>query len=93
MKRTTVGIREAKANLSRLLKDVQKGAEILLTDRGRPIGKIVPVNLNNLSLKQRINALERNGAIETAKDTSKVLSPLSVEKDIAQKILLEDRES
>jgi prevent-host-death family protein len=42
MKSLRIGIREAKINLSKLLKNVQKGKEIIITDRGKPVGKIVP---------------------------------------------------
>ena len=39
----TVGSFEAKTHLSRLLKDVEKGEEIIITNRGRPVARIVPV--------------------------------------------------
>ncbi len=93
LKKTTVGIRDAKANLSKLLKEVQKGAEIILTDRGRPVGKLVPVKLENLTLYQRIHALEKNGVLEPAKESNRVVSPISVREGIGQKILQEDRDS
>ncbi len=43
-----VGVREAKAHLSRLLKMVQEGREVVLTDRGKPVGRIVPVEKTEL---------------------------------------------
>jgi len=39
----TVGIRELKAHLSRHLKRVQSGARLVVTDRGRAIASIQPV--------------------------------------------------
>jgi len=36
------GIREARQNLSALIDDVQKGHEIVITDRGRPVARLVP---------------------------------------------------
>jgi prevent-host-death family protein len=36
------GIREARQNLSALIEDVRKGREILITDRGRPVARLVP---------------------------------------------------
>jgi prevent-host-death family protein len=39
-----VGIRELRADLSRWLKRVQRGEEILVTDRGTPIARIVSAN-------------------------------------------------
>ena len=39
----TVGIRELKAHLSRHLKRVQTGVRLVVTDRGRSIATIAPV--------------------------------------------------
>ena len=36
----TVGVRELKAHLSRVLRDVQRGERILVTDRGRVIAEL-----------------------------------------------------
>ncbi|MGH7709103.1 MAG: type II toxin-antitoxin system Phd/YefM family antitoxin [Vulcanimicrobiaceae bacterium] len=36
------GIREVRQNLSILLEDVRNGREILITDRGRPVARLVP---------------------------------------------------
>ncbi len=36
------GIREARQNLSLLLEEVRKGREVLITDRGRPVARLVP---------------------------------------------------
>jgi prevent-host-death family protein len=38
----TAGVREARQNLSALLDEVKKGREILITERGRPVAKLVP---------------------------------------------------
>jgi prevent-host-death family protein len=37
------GVREARHNLSSLLDDVRKGREVTITDRGRPVARLVPV--------------------------------------------------
>lgn len=39
-----VGIRELRADLSRYLKRVREGEEIVVTDRGTPIARISPAN-------------------------------------------------
>ena len=41
-----VGVRELKANLSRYLKQVQRGTTVVVTDRGRTIATIQPVARN-----------------------------------------------
>lgn len=38
----TAGIREARQNLSALLEEVKKGREIVITDRGKPVARLVP---------------------------------------------------
>jgi prevent-host-death family protein len=37
-----VGIRELRANLSRWLEQVREGREVVVTDRGKPVAKLVP---------------------------------------------------
>ena len=64
MSSQTIGIREAKANLSRYLKRIRQGDEIILTEHGRPIGKIVPLQPEDLSLADRLQRLEDKGLIE-----------------------------
>ena len=36
------GIREARQNLSALLEEVRKGREIIITDRGREVARLLP---------------------------------------------------
>ena len=40
-----VGVRELKASLSRYLGRVRAGETIVVTDRGRPVARIVPVGI------------------------------------------------
>jgi len=43
MQTKTIGIREMKAHLSGYLRDVKQGGELLISERGRAIARIVPV--------------------------------------------------
>jgi prevent-host-death family protein len=43
MQTKTIGIREMKAHLSGYLRDVKRGEELLISERGRAIARIVPV--------------------------------------------------
>lgn len=38
----TAGIREVRQNLSALLREVKKGREIVITDRGEPVARLSP---------------------------------------------------
>jgi prevent-host-death family protein len=89
-----VGIREAKANLSKLLRMVEKGKEVVLTDHGRPVGKLVPIDKGALPLSTRIKQMEENGILEpvTGKGPRRLPTPIPVEKGMAQMFLVEDRE-
>jgi prevent-host-death family protein len=93
MQAKNVGIREAKMNLSKLLKMVQSGNEIILTDRGRPVGKIVPVEEEALPLAERMRRLEEQGLIEGAPSVSRksLSAPILIPEGIAQRYLQEDR--
>ncbi len=94
MQTANVGIREAKMNLSKYLKQVQKGTELIITDRGRPIGKIVPIQNEDLSLEARIKIMVDRGIIEktTSQRLKKIPPPIPVSDNIAQKFLREDRD-
>ena len=48
-------------HLSKYIKMVQKGTEVIITDRGRPVGKIVPIQDEDLTLEERIKVLEDQG--------------------------------
>jgi prevent-host-death family protein len=38
-----IGIRELRQNASRYLRDVERGETIEVTDRGRPVARLIPV--------------------------------------------------
>ena len=41
---TTYSIREAKAHLSEILRDLDRGDEVIVTRRGRPSARLTPVD-------------------------------------------------
>jgi len=92
---TAVGIREAKEKFSHYIKMVQQGATILITERGRPVGKIVPITGEGTPISERVRRLEEKGvlAIPISKRGVKVELPLSVPKSSAQGYLQEDRDN
>ncbi len=90
---TSVGIREAKVQLSRLIRKVKQGVEIVITDRGKPVGKIVPLHPSTRSFVERVKDLEMRGIIEEKESPSKALPPpIPVGGDMAQKYLQENRQ-
>lgn len=95
MQPKSVGIREAKIQLSKLIKLVKRGNEVILTDRGQPVGKLVPIESQSLPLTARIQKLENQGVIEpgSQKKLKKITAPIPLTGDMAQRILREDRNS
>ncbi|MGE5842738.1 MAG: type II toxin-antitoxin system Phd/YefM family antitoxin [Deltaproteobacteria bacterium] len=90
----TVGVREAKVNLSRLLKQVREGIQVVITDRGQPVGRIVPIGNEELSLEERLKDLEKRGILRAkeAANHVKVPRPLQMSKKAdLQGMLQEDR--
>ena len=56
-----VGVRELKNQLSRYLKRVQEGEEIVVTEHGRSVARLLPVHTP--SLKKDLAPLLRKGAV------------------------------
>jgi len=93
MQTISAGVREAKMQLSKLLRHVKNGNQVVLTDRGRPVGKIVPIGATELSVAERIQRLEDQGVLGPSpkgKDST-ILQPIPIAGDIAQRYLKEDR--
>ena len=40
---TQVSVRQARDNLSQLIKDVQEGEEIVIANHGQPVARLVPI--------------------------------------------------
>jgi len=93
MRSLTIGIREAKAQLSRLVSEVERGTEWIITDHGRPVARLAPLDDQRTPLPQRLGRLEKWGWIEPApREPRKVPPPLRIGAD-AQKALQEDRDA
>jgi len=62
----SAGIAELKAKLSEYLSRVKAGEEVLVTDRGRPVARLVPVGAEGIpdeAESARLRAMEREGLI------------------------------
>jgi prevent-host-death family protein len=89
-----IGIREAKAQLSRLLRDVHRGQEWIITERGRPIAKLSPVGHHVETDEEWLVRLEREGRLIPPPPRAQIPRPLDIEpSDIAQRFLREDRDA
>ncbi len=59
----TAAVSELKASTSEYLARVKSGEEILITDRGTPIAKIIPLRRTDDAMAARMMQLERAGMI------------------------------
>ncbi len=92
MKTRRTGVREAKARLSKLLRDVQRGREWVITERGSPVARLSPISGRLLPLAERIRRLEDSGLVEPLRHAVRNLPPpLPLKAGMAQKWLQEDR--
>ncbi|MCK6481018.1 MAG: type II toxin-antitoxin system prevent-host-death family antitoxin [Planctomycetes bacterium] len=64
---TTVTLTEAKAHLSRLLRRLASGEAILITHRGRPVGRLEPVLPEDDPGGERFRRLEEAGLLRRGK--------------------------
>lgn len=67
-----VSISELKARLSEYLAGVRAGEELIVTDRGRPIARITPVNSE---VDGRIERLVRTGQVTPPADPDVAIDP------------------
>ena len=92
IRRRFVGVRDAKAQLSRLLQEGQDGEEWTITERVKPVARRVPIARGTMSFAQRLARLEENGTIEPAHaDALSLPPPVPLQSGLAQKILERDR--
>ena len=58
----TAGVSELKARLSDYLDKVKAGAEVLITDRGRPVARLVPIHRPK-DMRASLSRMEKQGLI------------------------------
>jgi prevent-host-death family protein len=91
MEQTQAGIRELKTHLSAYLRRVEAGEPVTITRRGRPIGRIVPLDR---PIESRLEALQQAGMIAWSGERLSPLAPVAQAqgKQTVAQLLLEDRE-
>lgn len=60
----TAAISKLKASLSEYLSKVRAGEELLVTDRGKPVAKIVPLKRDEKEISPHLLTLERAGLVK-----------------------------
>lgn len=91
MDRVEVGIRELRLNLSRYVARVREGAEVIVTDHGKPVARLGPIDQQEAHRAR----LLREGTLKPAKrpksSTLPPPVPLEGEGPLVSEMVLEDR--
>lgn len=89
----TTGIKELKNQLSRYIGLVKKGDDVLITERGRVIARIVKEDSRNASLRQALQPLVLKGqVIMPAREINRdIAKPVELPGRSVSEIILEDR--
>lgn len=90
MASTSVGIRELKTHLSRYLRELRPGSSLTITERGRPVARLVPIEP---SLDDRVLEMVELGLVAWNGQRLSPAHPVArrSSKPSVAKILLEDR--
>jgi len=91
MAQTPVSIRELKSRLSHYLRLTRKGESVVITDRGVPIGRIVPMGQD---LGQRMAAMCESGQAQWSGRKLVPRKPVAklLRKGSVAQLLVDDRE-
>jgi prevent-host-death family protein len=91
----TVGSRELKNRLGRYLGLVGKGETIIVTDRGKPVARLVPPPSETdkaLSLDDLLKRLEAEGHLRRGTRKFRSFKPIPTRGKPASQMILEDRD-
>ena len=72
-----VGVRDLKARLSEYLRQVSQGQTVIITDHGRPVGRLSPVEQ---PLEERLKALQNAGMVAWNGQKLKPVTPAVVNR-------------
>ena len=88
-----VGIRKLKSDLSRYVNEARHGQEIMVTDRGKPVARIVGDVLPSKGIQQHLAGLAAEGLIDLPHQPLKISRglPVAAKGKSASQIILDDR--
>ena len=90
---TSIGIKELKNKLSHYLSLVKKGEDLLITERGRIIARIIQENPQKVSFREALHPLLLKGLIIFPQQEleKNIPDPLEVPGKPISEMVLEDR--
>jgi prevent-host-death family protein len=90
-----VGSREFKNRQGYYLRQVRKGETVLVTDRGKPVAKLIPIEpkaASNSGLEERLRELARQGHLRLGRRPFARFEPVRAKGKPASRMIIEDRE-
>lgn len=89
----SAGIKEIKNNLSRLLVHVKNGEEVMITDRGNPVARIIQEDSSNISIHKRLGTLAQKGIVvlPSRNILKSDISPVETNGKYISEMVVEDR--
>jgi len=92
----TAAVSKLKASISEYLSKVKAGEEVLVTDRGKPIAKLIPIDRDEAGVPAHLLMLEKAGLVRIGSGRIKTnfwdLPRPKDEKGRALKALIGERE-
>ena len=88
---TRAGVKELKNNLSRYLQLVKQGTEVMVTDRGIVVARLVSVTAKAPSAMEKLAPLIVDGTLIPAAGRLSDFEPIEVGGTPASKIVTDDR--
>ncbi len=89
----SAGIKELKNNLSRYLTLVKRGEDILITERGRAVARIIQAAPKNKSIREALGPLIAKGLITLPSQgiDKEITAPVEVPGKPVSEMAIEDR--
>lgn len=89
----SAGIKDVKNNLSRLLSEVKAGEEVLITERGRPVARIIKENSADQSIRAALMPLIQKGLVSMPSQNIRKdsISALKVSGSPVSEMVIQDR--
>jgi prevent-host-death family protein len=91
----TVGSRELKNRLGRYLRLVANGETLIVTDRGKPLVRMLPMESNeseDKTLEEILKQMEADGHLRLGTRPFKKFKPIRLKGKPLSQIIIEDRD-
>ena len=79
-------VHEAKAKLSEILRKVKRGRGVVISDRGRDVARVVPIDTPK-ELSERIARLEEEGVILRRAASAVLIKPIARRRGALRRFL------